>query len=95
MSRFQIGQQVRIAYAYTLEGSVYVGRVGTVTEIAEFEDGDLYGLDCTPLEEDEYDGIVWGWHEDQLAPAADLHEASEYTFTELMDRCRAGEVANV
>lgn len=93
MSAYQIGQKVRVVWAATLEGSVYVGRIGTVTEIdTDFWGEPLYGLDLIEIEFDEHDGILWGWFGDQLEPAADEHKASELSYTELMDRLKAGEV---
>lgn len=91
MSKYQIGQKVRVAFAETLEGSGYVGRVGTITEIYSGHFEDVYGLDITPLEEDYFENVVWGWGEDQLTPAIPPHEASQYSYTELMDRLKAGE----
>lgn len=72
MSRFVIGQRVRIKFAFWAENRRFEGCEGVVVEIATDYLGTLYGLDISPIERtaDEDEGTsLRGWDEDQLEPA--------------------------
>lgn len=71
MTTFRVGQRVRIKNAQTLAGHFFVGKEAVVTKIDDDDRGTLYGLDISPIEEDEND--IWGWTGDQLEPITDAN----------------------
>lgn len=87
MKKLFVGCRVRIAacdQAQTVAGK-FVGMEGRITSNdVESIDGANYEVSCAP-------GFGFFAHElEPIQPSG--HRPSEYTFTELMDRCRAGEV---
>lgn len=103
MSRFYIGQRVRMVNLVQPENQKFNGVETRITGFMEFGAGPVpcgYGTTEIPLRSTgeivEYDGRECrAWihvREHQLEPILPSgHRPSEYTFTELMDRCRAGE----
>lgn len=96
MSKFFIGQPVKVRYVTNIENSPLVGAEGRVTQIKSDELGDLYGLDIKPLTLVYWCGhdVLRGFDEDQLAPITpDGQQPSEYTFSELMENLDCEVVA--
>jgi hypothetical protein len=92
MSRFFVGQRVRVVRSDFYPQ--FVGREAVITEglhaCIKRSTGMTYYCYTVDLDPG------FGPTADQLEPILPSgHRPSEYTFTELMDRCRAGEVANV
>lgn len=88
MCEFKIGQLVRVVAAeFRTE---CVGRAAVVTQLEDWGPfGMFYGLDISPIE--CFQGERRAWRAYQLEPLVDDgHRASEFSFTELMDRCREG-----
>ncbi|HEY5851961.1 MAG TPA: hypothetical protein VIT62_14500 [Lysobacter sp.] len=94
MSKFAVGQRVRVLFAHTPMGRPHVGCEAVVTEVWNHPERTGYGLDCAPI---QWDGEGFAaWLDEQLSPVIpEGHQPSEYSFTELMDKCRAGEVEHV
>lgn len=65
MSRFFVGQRVRVKWAHSPVGAPHVGREAVVTEIIELQFVG-YGLDISPVE--WADGRWLCWVGDQLEP---------------------------
>lgn len=76
MSRYQLGQKVRITLAYTADGKKLVGREGVITEIDLTWIKDAYGLDIAPIIYEGDFSYAWGNH--QLAPAIDSYDKTEW-----------------
>lgn len=78
MSRFRIGQKVRIVSAETAYGRSFVGREGFVVSMMSGCDLDTdrprlgYGLDICPIE--RHDGTWMTWADWQLEPATDSYD---------------------
>ena len=75
MSRFFVGQRVRIKWAKTELGRQNVGKAGVIISVREGVDVDTkleragYGLDIAP---EFYDGKCWlAWRSEQLEPISD------------------------
>ncbi|KAF1009513.1 MAG: hypothetical protein GAK28_00151 [Luteibacter sp.] len=85
MSRFYVGQRVRIKYAYTAEGEKCVGRQASILGL--FEDGrfwvDVESI-CCP------NGGKWRAYGDQLEPITDSYDKVEWS--ECLWRPTQGEV---
>lgn len=81
MSRFFVGQRVRVKFAHTPAGAPCVGREAVINDIIELKFVG-YGLDISPI---EWDGEMWRcWAADQLEPI--LPEgAAPSEFTTLAD----------
>lgn len=96
MSRFFVGQRVLLARPYYPQNAGKTGRIRGFCEVqmtfggigdclVDWDDGDRDG--CTGR-----DGFRHWTASHQLEPIQPSGAApSEYSFTELMDRCRAGE----
>ena len=75
MSRFYVGQRVRIVAAYTQRGIAEVGKEGVITGVrsgSEYRGPAIYSLDISPFE--LIDGGTYGLGEDQLEPATDSYD---------------------
>lgn len=75
MSKFRVGQRVRVKCADTIRGRKFVGRVGTVSQVERLPSWHrtAYGLDIMPI---IHDGDSWlGWADYQLEPATDSYDA--------------------
>jgi hypothetical protein len=88
MSRFFVGQLVRVVGCTKEASRHFIGREGRVIELVTHEYwGDGAAVDIP--------GTNW-FIDDHLVPSIpDGHRASEHTFHQLMDLLTAGEVANV
>lgn len=78
MSKFYVGQRVRVVFARTAEGRLFVGKEATVTSVwygIGYDSRTLrhgYGLDIRPV---MHDGKAWiYWSDDQLEPATDSYD---------------------
>jgi hypothetical protein len=101
MATFFVGQRVRITHIYSAENLHLLGSEGRIVESEEvdFEGAreTIYGLDISSIErkadEDAEDECwVTGFGAEQLAPIQpSSHRAGDYSLSELLDRCRAGE----
>ena len=101
MATFFVGQRVRVTYVYQPEYAHLLGEEGRITEIMEavFEGAPepVYGLDINPIEyeedpEDDDSFVIVGFGPEQLEPIQPSgHRAGDYSLSELLDRCRAGE----
>lgn len=92
MSAHRIGTRVK---------HIYNGQTGVVVEYIDDDprcmgirtDRDGEGYDADGWEVAYFAGmVVYDYPEDWRPIIPEGHRASEYSFTELMDRCRAGEV---
>lgn len=78
MSRFYVGQRVRIVRCIRIENASFVGREAVVTEVRRFAhwEGDGYGLDICPITQS---GIFHNcWSEEQLEPATDCYDKTTW-----------------
>ena len=74
MSKFRVGQRVRVKYAETPLGKTFIGKVGVVdaVEIRPWWKHTYHGLDIAPI---CYRGDgLFGWTEDQLESATDSYD---------------------
>lgn len=96
MSRFFVGQRVRVKYVKNPCNSYLVGQEGRITEVQDFTNygGYVgYGLDIQPISLDGSQGWI-AFSGDQLEPILPSgHQPSEYTFDKLMDELRSGVAA--
>lgn len=101
MSKFFVGCRVRLRYVREPSFNSLVGTEGTVTGVGTYPPG-LYeedGVTRLRARSGDYqvrldahkDGSGY-FVADQLEPIVPPHEASQYSYTELMDRLKAGEV---
>lgn len=96
MTRFFVGQRVRVKYVIDKANNGLVGAEGVVTELQDFTSvgGYVgYGLDIAGIK--FVPGLGWvAWSQEQLEPILPSgHQPSEYTFDKLMDELRSGVVA--
>lgn len=95
MGKFFVGQPVRIR----CPGSDVDGHVTAVKalDVPGYDEYRFIGVQVDVVNTDSRNGqcpfCVFEYHE--LEPIVPPHEASEYTYTELMDRLKAGEVERV
>lgn len=87
MSRFFVGQRVRIVRV--IEAQEALGREGRII-------GRIHWHECWAVSVDGigpyYDGARYGFDDDQLEPILPSgHRAGDYSLSDLLDRCRAGE----
>ena len=87
MSKFYVGQRVRVRYC--LMCPEYTGAETVITRPLEkwrsLRTGEWYMGYSVALDPS------FCPRPEQLEPIVPPHEASQYSFTELMDLCRAGE----
>lgn len=94
MAKFFVGQMVRLIHVEDpldpeADDWGAVGDEGhVVAEGRYFSGNPIAGYDCV-CHFPSYGGYcAWGWQLEPILP--DGHRASEFSFTELMDRCREG-----
>ena len=78
MSKFRVGQRVRVKYAETIHGKRHVGKECVVTQVERLPSWTwtAYGLDVSPI---IHNGEAWlGWADDQLEPATDCYDKTEW-----------------
>ena len=87
MSEYRIGQRVRVRYAVFPVAKKFVGMETHITEgLRERAGGQWVGYRVA-LDEN------FAPRHDQLEPIVpDGHRSGDYSYTELMDRLKAGEV---
>jgi len=88
MSKFFIGQLVKVKYVTNPENSPLVGAEGRVSQIKSDGLGDLYGLDIKPLTLVLWCGheVLRGFDEDQLSPITpEGSQPRVSSFQELME----------
>lgn len=97
MATLFLGQRVRVVRIDPSLPPDLLNRDGRITEIDDdFPDGrPLFGLDIFPLTSQmvgidrvEVTGLE-GWQLEPIQPSG--HRAGDYSLSELLDRCRAGE----
>jgi hypothetical protein len=92
MSRFFVGQKVRVSWARTEEYKWVVGREARITEIWEdFYVGRTgYGLDILPISLSKVNGLLSAFADDQLEPILDNHQPCDAEFKESLDKLLEG-----
>ncbi|MGN6223679.1 hypothetical protein [Pseudoxanthomonas sp.] len=106
MTKYFVGQRVRIVRIYQAMNAHLLGAQGRIAEIAELKNGVpgeeiAYGLDILPIEweEDPEDGfLIWaiGFGPEQLEPILPSgRRAGTESFQELMDRLNTEKVEGV
>lgn len=98
MTSFYVGQRVRLARPVYPENRGLTGRIRQFTDPRQLSDGSV-GNCCVDWDNGDRDGITIlrtgrraFTNTNQLEPITPQgHRPAELTFTELMDRCRAGE----
>ncbi len=97
MSSFFVGQRVRIVWVHLERNASMVGREGRIIEISDRDPKmTIHGLDISPIRTVVNDGMrtSYGYAADQLEPIIpDGAKPSEFSYQELMDRCREGVAA--
>ncbi len=93
MAKFFVGQRVRVKFVCRPENKVLVGLETVVADLCWMPTWDepIYGVREKPIVFDFGEGWV-GFSPDQLEPILPSgHRASDFSFHELMDKCRQGE----
>jgi hypothetical protein len=86
MSQFRVGQRVRIARDLCGDTPELVGLESVVVGIGTIDLGDGFEIELAITDESAF-------HPDELEPVVPSgHRTGDYTFRELMDRLKAGEV---
>lgn len=92
MAKFFIGCPVRVTKVHRASSAHLLGMEGRVTEVWEdFMPGEPgYGLDICPISHDGMGFVSLGGHQlEPIQPSG--HRAGDYSLSDLLDRCRAGE----
>lgn len=87
MATFFVGQRVRVVRV--IEAQEALGREGRII-------GRIHSHECWAVSVDgigpRYKGVRYGFDDDQLEPILpDGHHAGDYSLSELLDQCKAGE----